>query len=355
MTKRIIISGWYGFGNIGDEAILSSMINTFKSTYPNVEIIVLSFRPIYTRQMQKVVAVHQIPISGFRPWIKFILYLRFITTLKAIWNCDLFVMGGGGFLSDWQPEVPKGWLKQMRLAKLFKKETLLYRIGAGPFLTQKGRQETAFYLNNFVDRISVRDKTSKSNLDNLDINTIVTIERDPVFDLQISSKTTERKKLIGINFIELFRHKSFQKEGNVFDEYLQSLKSIIDYMLDFHSDYKLEFVSFHESDTSFYYQYFSAYKINVIEPKEYTELVSHLNEYQLFIGSRFHSLVFSIKTKTPLLAIVYQHKSLDLCEQYHIDYDISSDGSLPPLPKHSINIEHFTMLITKKLTRTILE
>ena len=39
---KIIISGYYGFNNTGDEAILKSMVKAFKEKMPQIKIVVLS-------------------------------------------------------------------------------------------------------------------------------------------------------------------------------------------------------------------------------------------------------------------------------------------------------------------------
>lgn len=351
MNKKIVISGWYGLGNIGDEAILQTMIDTFRKKYENCEITVLSFNPEYTIKIQHVNVVYQIPISGIKTWIKNILLLRWIKTLKAIKECDLFVMGGGGFLSDWQPEVPVGWLKQMKIAKFFDKETILYCIGAGPFLSEKGKKDTKYYIDNYVDKISVRDKTSLKNLKSLKIKKDVVLKNDPVFDLEIDIKNIKKEEIIGINFVELFRHKSFNSSEEKIDKYINSLKEIIFYINKKYPAYKIEFVSFYKTDTSFYKRYFNEFDIKIVEPVDYKELVYSMQRYRLFIGTRFHSLIFSLKTKTPVIAIVYHHKSLDLCQLYKIDYEIISDGTLPPLEDRDIDTYVMKKYIDKKLKR----
>ena len=39
---KIMISGYYGFNNTGDEAILKSMVRAFKDKIPQIKITVLS-------------------------------------------------------------------------------------------------------------------------------------------------------------------------------------------------------------------------------------------------------------------------------------------------------------------------
>ncbi len=349
VSRKIVISGWYGFGNIGDESILQAMIDTFKKEWEECEIIVLSFNPEYTIKTQKVNAVHQIPINGIKTWLKNIVLFRWIKTLRAIQECDIFVMGGGGFLSDWQPEVPVGWLKQMRIAKFFGKKTILYGIGAGPFLTEQGKRDTKYYIDHFVDEITVRDTTSLLNMKSLNVDTDLKLYKDPVMDLKIDTTKIKRENIIGINFLELFKYKSFNQAEERFNQYVKSLNEILIYIKEHYPAYTIEFVSFFENDTNFYKRYFNKFHIKIIEPNDYTELVSSMKKYKLFIGTRFHSLIFALKTNTPAIGIVYQHKSLDLCKTYNINYEVVSDGTLPPLKENDINVVHMYEYIDEKL------
>ena len=51
--KRILISGYHGLGNCGDEAILVAMINNLKHAYPDLDIVALSKNPQETRRVYR--------------------------------------------------------------------------------------------------------------------------------------------------------------------------------------------------------------------------------------------------------------------------------------------------------------
>ena len=48
--SNIVISGYYGFGNAGDEAMLAAMIEALSDLDPHLNIIVLSGNPEDTRR-----------------------------------------------------------------------------------------------------------------------------------------------------------------------------------------------------------------------------------------------------------------------------------------------------------------
>ena len=53
---KLLLSGYYGFGNIGDEAILAGILTSLKDRH---EITVLSNDPRSTSYLHKVKAVHR--------------------------------------------------------------------------------------------------------------------------------------------------------------------------------------------------------------------------------------------------------------------------------------------------------
>lgn len=327
MNKKIVISGWYGFGNIGDEAILQAMIDTFEKEYPNCNITVLSYNPEYTKRVQRVDAVYQIPI-GKKSLLKNIISLRWIATLKAIKNCDIFIMGGGGFLSDWQPEVPKGWLKQMKLAKFFGKKTMLYGIGAGPFLTDKGKKTTKYYIDNFVDKMTVRDKESYRQLvENVKINKAIEIEIDPVAKMKV-------EKYIDVNdssdnsivmiYTEYFKSKYFEeKHHKKWDLLFNAFCSQINAVLEHGFLPKLVFFQKNiEEDLANRFIEIFGDNVKVEFPNDYKEAVKMMNKSDAIISFRLHGNILAYAMKKPFLPIIYHHKTAGFLE--HIDYPYES-------------------------------
>lgn len=336
MNKRIVISGWYGHGNVGDEAILQSVIERYRNEWPDCDITVLSSCPRHTENTHKVNSVPQYLHMGPKHALRQLLTPGFYKTMAAIWCCDLFVMGGGGFLSDWQPEAPRAWLTQMRIAKLFGKRTVLYAIGAGPFTTKKGRKFTRSYIDGYVDEVSVRDKYAyRALVEDVGVQKDkVEIVDDPVFSLDLSNDNRIiRQKKIGISLVSLFEFRSFHDDDRL-ARYLAELHSLLRFVLEELPEYEPILVPFMATDVEFFEKYFRDKfpSITIANVKHYKDVANVMYGCRLFIATRFHSLVLAILTKTPVFSIVYHSKSLACCETHGIPYDIVSDGSLPPLP-----------------------
>ncbi|KGQ52460.1 hypothetical protein JL12_00920 [Gallibacterium anatis 10672-6] len=323
MRKKIVISGWYGSGNIGDEAILQAIIDIFNKDFPNCEITVLSFNPSYTKYTQQIDAVRQFP-SSIKGWVRSIFTLNIVYTIRAIKNCDLFVMGGGGFLSDWQPEVPGDWLKQMKVAKFFGKETWLYRIGAGPFLSEKGKNITRYYIDNFVDRIVVRDNESYRQLkNNVRIRKLIDIEIDPVAELNVDryiNKDEQEDNSISLIYTEYFKNKNFDKEQHkkwdvLFSAFCSQIEAVLQ------QGYVAKLVFFQrniEKELADKFVQVFGSRVKLEFPKDYKEAIKIMNRSIAIISFRLHGNILAYAMKKQFLPIIYHHKAAGFLK--HINY-----------------------------------
>ncbi|HEY6864997.1 MAG TPA: polysaccharide pyruvyl transferase family protein, partial [Burkholderiales bacterium] len=116
---RVGISGSYGGMNLGDEAILQSIVAQLRRDLP-VEITVFSRNAEDTRKRHKVeraVPVRKLSRAEVTPEIE---------------RLDLLLLGGGGILYDRDAET---YLREVALAGELGVPVLLYAISAGPLVT----------------------------------------------------------------------------------------------------------------------------------------------------------------------------------------------------------------------------
>ena len=102
--SRILISGYYGFGNAGDEAVLAAILASLRRQVPEAQCDVLSIDPKTTTRLHGIPAYHR---------------ARPREVLTALRRCDLFVSGGGSLLQDVTSlNSLLFYLAQIRLARL---------------------------------------------------------------------------------------------------------------------------------------------------------------------------------------------------------------------------------------------
>ena len=82
---KILISGYYGFDNIGDESILNAVIKSIRARLPDCALTVLSHDPAGTRKKYGVEAVDR---------------MAPLESLRAVRRCDMLISGGGSLLQD---------------------------------------------------------------------------------------------------------------------------------------------------------------------------------------------------------------------------------------------------------------
>jgi polysaccharide pyruvyl transferase WcaK-like protein len=316
---KIVISGWYGEKNLGDEIILQSMIETIKADIPNADISVLSFNPNYTKDYQTVNAVNHFPYT-LKNLIGRVLRNDLFSIIEAyltVKKADLIIIGGGGFLSDWNPKAIKPWLKQIYFFKcILKKKVMLYAIGAGPFLSLKYQKKTKKALD-MVDSITVRDEESRTQLKKCGVHN-VKVTADPAVSLiDRSTKLSYENgvRTIGLSIAPLFINSLWKNSNEKYNKYLQAFVDFINLVNKTYKDrLNLVFIPMQdEYDRTFNLEIINQinYRNNVsiiMDGETIDEKLVHLKGCDLIVGMRLHSIIISSTYGIPSLGVVYHHK-----------------------------------------------
>src|SRR4051794_7314109 len=114
---KVGITGSYGGLNLGDEAILQSMIAELRRELPDVEIVVFSRNAEDTKRRHKV--ERAIPVRK----------LSRAEVVPEIERLDLLLFGGGGILYDADART---YLREVLVAKEHGVPVMLFAVGAGP-------------------------------------------------------------------------------------------------------------------------------------------------------------------------------------------------------------------------------
>jgi polysaccharide pyruvyl transferase CsaB len=145
---KVLLSGYYGYGNLGDEALLSGILTGLKKY--GLEVTVLSGNPDYTKQLHNVNAVS-----------------RYKGLPLALLQHGAVISGGGGLLQDKSSSRSlQYYLGVLSLAKLFGKKTIVYGQSIGP-LSESGKKAVASTLKGVS--VAVRDEMSQKLLAELGV------------------------------------------------------------------------------------------------------------------------------------------------------------------------------------------
>ncbi|MGI6091560.1 MAG: polysaccharide pyruvyl transferase CsaB [Veillonellaceae bacterium] len=294
----IVISGYYGFANAGDEAMLAAMIEVLTDLEPNVKITVISGNPDDTRERHGVKAVYR---------------LNYPEIIRALSKSDLLISGGGSLLQDVTSDRSLYYyLSIMMLAKKLGKKVMLYAQGIGPVRGALARGAMS-YIGNMVDLITVRDEGSRDELKRLKVTKPpVYVTADPVVamhpvDRQIGRAILSKNgveggaPLIGISV----------REWKDWSHYKNAVAQVSDQIID-EFGARVVFLPMQWPE-----DYTAAKKIAsrtkrpaTVLPDKYTtsELLSLIGNFDMLISIRLHALIFASVMHVPMIGLSYDPK-----------------------------------------------
>lgn len=172
---RVLVCGYYGFANTGDEAICLAITQELKAR--GHEVTVLSNNPEQTAKLYGVKAVKR---------------MHPIQTPLAIMQSDLLLSGGGGLLQDkTSSRTLTYYLGIIQFAKFFGKRVAVFNQSIGP-LSDSGRTRVAAALQNSTN--IVRDTGSLALLESLGLK--VQLGGDPALLLKKPAAQTAQNQVL---------------------------------------------------------------------------------------------------------------------------------------------------------------
>lgn len=293
--KNVIISGYYGFDNFGDEAILGVLVSKLKSL--NAGIRVISKNPKKTATTYGVAATW-----NFCP----------CQIIFRIAQYDILVSGGGSLLQDATSlKSLLYYLWVINVALFFKKPVIIFAHGLGPIRNKFGAYLTKQTLKKCTT-VSVRDRKSKMILNKWGINADLVC--DPLFDLRLPQYVPSGK--VGVQL------RSFK---TLKDSLLVKLAEQI--CKEF-SDKEIEIYSFQDGLDLKVCQKFEGIlksinpeiKTTLINNQTAQEILDKFSKLEYLIAMRFHANLIAIKYGIKTLAISYDIKVDKLAEDAKIPY-----------------------------------
>lgn len=296
MPKRFVLSGYFGFKNFGDEAILSVLVNKLQQNKHRLTVI--SSDPAYTKSKFK----HIRSVKTF----------DFNKILGAIAKSDCLISGGGSLLQDVTSlKSLLYYLLVILIALFFQKKVIIFAQGIGPIKSLIGQFLTRIILSNCT-YISVRDAKSQQLLSDWGITSellcdpvfslkIADIKKEPVVSVQLRNFSTMSE-----DFLDRLAYKIFTefkgKRVNIFP-----FQSSIDNEICKNFEKSLKLLD-------------SEIKTNVYTNLTDEEIISNLAKSEYLIAMRFHAIMIGIISGTKTLGINYDIKVEKLCKEFCLPY-----------------------------------
>ncbi len=165
----VIISGYYGFSNLGDDTLLRSLIGALRREKPDIKITVLCAKPKAMSSLYGARCINRYNIPAI---------------ISEMRKAKILINGGGNLIQDGTSK--KSLLYYTSIMKLAKKcglKTVLYANGIGPLYNSISRKRAKNAIDN-CDHITLRDPDSIALLQEIgceDAAKKAKISADPAF------------------------------------------------------------------------------------------------------------------------------------------------------------------------------
>lgn len=309
LHPHVVISGYYGFDNLGDELILQVLIEQLKAH--QIKITVLSQNPKKTAQQYGVEAIKR---------------TSFIDIVDVLAQANLFISGGGGLFQDATGPMSTIYYGGLiHLARFFEVPVCFWAQGVGPLRKKMSRNLTASALKK-CEVVTVRDEKSAALVESL-TGEEPEITADPVWLLNVPKKKATVKKTgnkkdktaepwqVGV---------SLRPWGELNDQRMKALANRLKELAQ-KEDRPVEFVllPFQKAEDTHLLESFAKllkdYCPNavttIVKPDE---VMSVIADCDVIVGMRFHSLILGLLCNVPIYGLVYDPKVASLLEMFDL-------------------------------------
>ncbi len=164
------VSGYYGFNNNGDDALLLALCEDIKKEKENARILVLSNRPEETKKVYRTDAINRMNVFGLIKYMK---------------KSKVLLSGGGSLLQD-ETSSKSLWyyLLVIKIAKMCKMKVMQFANGFGPVTRKANKKLTARVINTCVETVTLRDEASESAMRDIGVKIPIEVTSDPAMLLK---------------------------------------------------------------------------------------------------------------------------------------------------------------------------
>lgn len=305
---KVVIFGYFGCGNIGDETNLSHLVTLLREIDPRIGITVISACPDDTCRALKVTAVGKFDFQGIN------------RTLKT---ANLLIGGGGALFQDRTSFRSLMYYSALVLwAKFLKLKIFLYGQGIGPLRSGPGRWLAGLALSR-VDLITVRDRVSIIALADLNVRKPeIHFTAEP---LLVKNQVAEQ--LVAGYWKRIMTRKRF-KVGLILQETMLVRKNFWAELigcLNWDHNIELFLITLDSHDWDFNQKMAAYHEVTLLdEIASWEGLQSAIGGLDLVLSTRLHGLVAAVIQGIPCYGLAVDPKIDGFCLQWGIPFLVLS-------------------------------
>lgn len=339
-SKRLLIAGYYGFGNTGDEAILAGMLHDLRALEVALQVTVVSGNPEETIRVHRTDSVYWKDIQGI---------------IRAGERSDLILVGGGGLFHDYWPSDSKDVLTPdysglsffesfPTLANLVEIPCVAYAVGVGPLRTSSGREQARRVFDG-CELVTVRDRQSLELTQALGVreDLELRLSADPAFNAPISDPQSADTLLKSLDFEPgtpiygvALRYWDFEADP---ERWEAELSVALNQFLEGQESGKLLFLPFQCESSSAYENDLAVCRRvwRRLNQPERAEILDQLPESSLMasvvarcefiVAMRLHAAIFALNASVPVINMAYDPKTSVLMQEAALGDFVASPSS----------------------------
>ena len=309
---QVVMSGYYGFANAGDDAILEAIQQAIHEASDDIAVTVLSNDPDLTRAQYGMEAIPR---------------FRICKVFSALRHSDALLSGGGSLLQDTtSTRSLLYYLSVIHCAQLLGKPVMLYANGIGPVRRPANRRR----VKNVVERatlVTLRDHSSARELADMGVDRQdLRVTADPVFHLSPAPESRALELLHSTGFPQdrAFVAVSVREwpDTNQFSAELARLCDHLRRTYDMEVLFLLMQPTRDRDAAQRVRQLMEEPSFLLDAPCTPRELMAVLGRARLCLAMRLHTLIFAARMAIPSMGLVYDPK----VESYLRELNLPSAG-----------------------------
>lgn len=290
--KKVLVSGYIGFNNFGDEAIFLALSSHLKSLGYSVSAL--------CNNKDEVKKTYDVITYNFK---------KPFDILKAILSNDILISGGGSLLQNKTSNFSLiYYLFIIFLAKFFNKKVIIFAQGIEPI---KGKffeflTKNILKITNFI---TVRDKKSQILLNSWNIKS--ELVSDPAYSLVENIKINQNKKglVVQLRSFQGIDEKFISDLAEIISKYYKGEIKVLSLQNDYDKNICLNFIEKLKQHNT---------KASFIPYKGIKETIDIINNTEYIISTRLHGLIVSNALEVKSFGLIYDEKIKTLCEELNI-------------------------------------